>query len=216
MKLVLATRNRHKLVEIRDIFGHAGVELVSVSDFPGLQDVEEDGDTFEANARKKAVAVATAAGVWAMADDSGLEVDALGGAPGVRSARYAGEPVDYAANNRKLLQELQGAAERRARFRCVIALASPDGACRTVQGSCEGTIAEAGRGEQGFGYDPLFVPDGYARTFAEMDAGEKNRISHRSVALKRAWEAWGGLLTVWSQSGPSARRGWRRSGYGAS
>jgi XTP/dITP diphosphohydrolase len=194
MKLVIATRNPHKLAEIRVLFNHPGVELLSVGDFPGIPDVEEDGDTFESNARKKAAAVAAAAGLWAMADDSGLEVDALRGAPGVRSARYAGEPVDYAANNRKLLRELRGAKVRRARFRCVVALAGPDGACRTVEGSCEGMIASAESGHQGFGYDPLFIADGCSHTFAEMDAREKNRISHRSAALQRAWEEWGDFL----------------------
>lgn len=196
MKLVIATRNRHKLEEIRAIFDVPGLEIASALDYPEVPDVEEDGATFEANAVKKAVALARATGHWAMADDSGLEVDALEGAPGVYSARYAGEPVDYAANNRKLLKALEDTADRRARFRCVIALADPDGKARTVEGRCEGTIAREERGRRGFGYDPVFVPEGHAETFAEMAAEAKNAISHRGRAVRAAQAAWGGLLAA--------------------
>ena len=125
MKLLVATRNKHKLEEIHAILAGLEVELHSALDFPEIPDVVEDGDTFEANAIKKAVTLARATGCWALADDSGLEVEALGNAPGVYSARYAGEPVSYAANNEKLLRELAGQADRRARFRCVIALSDP-------------------------------------------------------------------------------------------
>jgi XTP/dITP diphosphohydrolase len=194
MKLLIATKNAHKLEEISDILRVPNLRLFSMRDYPDLPEVEEDGDTFEANACKKAAVMARHTGLWAMADDSGLEVEALGGAPGVRSARYAGEPVSYPANNRKLLEALRGASNRRARFRSVIALSSPDGDCRTAEGSCEGTIIEEERGTNGFGYDPLFVPDGHARTFAEMDAALKNSISHRSRALRHACEAWGDFL----------------------
>ncbi|HBA85442.1 MAG TPA: non-canonical purine NTP pyrophosphatase [Verrucomicrobia bacterium] len=196
MKLVLATRNKHKLQEIREIFRLPGLELVSALDFPELEDVVEDGATFEANAVKKAVSLTQATGFWSLADDSGLEVDALNGAPGVYSARYAGEPVDYAANNRKLLRELEGAATRRARFRCVIALADPSGPIRTVEGRCEGTIIDELRGRQGFGYDPLFVPEGYTQTFAEMDGPLKNSMSHRGRALAAAEKTWGEILRM--------------------
>jgi XTP/dITP diphosphohydrolase len=163
-------------------------------DYPNLPDVEEDGVTFEANACKKARVLALETGLWALADDSGLEVEILGGVPGVYSARYAGEPVSYPANNRKLLDALRGAQDRRARFRTVIALARPAGACRTVEGCCTGHIALEERGSNGFGYDPLFVPDGYAQTFAEMGNDLKNTISHRAAALRNAWGAWGDFL----------------------
>ena len=194
MKLVIATRNKHKLEEIRAILSVPRLEIVSALDFPEVPDVVEDGETFEANAIKKAVALATATGLWALADDSGLEVDALGGAPGVYSARYAGEPASYPANNQKLLKNLAQARNRRARFRCVIALASPSGDVRTVDGRCEGAIAFEERGAGGFGYDPLFIPDGHTRTFAELEPAAKHAISHRGRALRKAQEEWGVLL----------------------
>ena len=194
MKLLIASRNPKKLEEIRAILDIPGLDLVSALDIPDAPDVDEDGATFQENAIKKAVTLARATGLWTLADDSGLEVDALNGAPGVYSARYAGEPVKYEANNRKLLAALMGEANRRARFRCVIALSSPDGDARTVEGACEGSILEVLRGRRGFGYDPLFVPDGWRETFAEMDEAEKNRISHRGRALARARQAWGDLL----------------------
>ena len=194
MKLVIATRNKHKLEEIRAIFSLGALDLASALDFPEIPDVVEDGLTFEDNAVKKAVTLARATGCWALADDSGLEVDALDGRPGVYSARYAGEPADYEANNRKLLAELQGQSNRRARFRCVVALADPSGKSRVVQGQCGGVIVDRPRGRAGFGYDPLFVPDGYTETFAEMEAGLKNKISHRGRALAEAKKAWGSIF----------------------
>lgn len=206
MKLVIATRNKHKLEEICEIFSVPGLEIVSALDYPDIPDVEEDGTTFEANAIKKAVSLAKATGLLALADDSGLEVDALNGAPGIYSARYAGEPVSYPANNRKLLKELEKAPNRRARFRCVIALSSSDGKAKTVDGRCEGVIAHEERGKQGFGYDPLFIPDGFSKTFAEMDAAAKNSISHRGRALKKAQEEWGVLLASNPGRWPAGRR----------
>ena len=194
MKLLVATRNKHKLEEIHAILTGLDVELHSALDFPEIPDVIEDGDTFEANAIKKAVTLAYATGCWALADDSGLEVYALGGAPGVYSARYAGEPVSYPANNEKLLRELAGKANRRARFRCVMALSEPTGRAKTVEGRCEGIIITELRGTAGFGYDPLFVPDGYTQTFAEMPADQKNSISHRGRALQAAREKWSTIL----------------------
>ena len=194
MKLVIATRNAHKLEEIHAIFDFQGLEVLSAFDFPEIPDVVEDGDTLEANAEKKAVEIARATGCWSMADDSGLEVAELEGAPGVYSARYAGEHCSYADNNEKLLRELAGKNDRSARFRTVIALSDPQGNARTVEGECPGRIIEELRGTNGFGYDPLFVPDGYAQTFAELDSAEKNRISHRACALRNAHQAWGGLL----------------------
>ena len=183
MKLLVATTNAHKLSEIRAIFSEPSIDLLSLDAFPDAPEVEEDCDTFEGNAAKKAVTLALTTGLWTMADDSGLEVEALGGAPGVRSARYAGEPADYRANNEKILKELAGEKNRAARFRCAIALSDPSGQVRVVEGECRGRIVEEPRGESGFGYDPLFVPDGERRTFAEMASGEKNRISHRARAL---------------------------------
>ena len=195
MKLLLATHNQHKVTEIRQIFQSAGLELISVAEMPGLpQEIEEDADTFEGNALKKARALCQASGLWTLADDSGLEVAALGNAPGVHSARYAGPDCVTGENNRKLLRELEGVADRRARFRCAIALCSPDGREWTVDGSCAGRIIDAPRGGAGFGYDPLFVPDGYEQTFAELGPETKNRISHRANALKRAKAEWAGLL----------------------
>lgn len=194
MKLLIATQNPKKLREIKAILNVPGLELLSAIDIPNAPDVIEDGLTFQENATKKAVTLATCTGLWALADDSGLEVDALGGAPGVHSARYAGEPMKYSANNRKLLGALLGETNRRARFRCVLALSDPQGQIRLVEGACEGTITTSPRGRKGFGYDPLFVPDGFAATFAEMDPEEKNRISHRARALERARQEWGELL----------------------
>lgn len=194
MKLVIATRNLHKLREIRQILAVSDLTLLSMQDFPDVPEVVEDGETFEANAIKKAVSAAKATGHWAMADDSGLEVEALNGAPGVCSARFAGEPVNYDANNRKLLHLLENENNRRAWFRCVIALSSPSGVAHTVEGRCMGTIARECRGTHGFGYDPLFIPDGYSATFAELPPEVKNAISHRGRALQAAAEAWGPLL----------------------
>jgi XTP/dITP diphosphohydrolase len=197
MKLLVATRNRHKLEEIRQIFALPGLDLLAADEVPGLpEDVDEDADTFEGNAQKKARELGLASGHWTMADDSGLEVAALDNAPGVYSARYAGEPCSYPANNAKLLRELAGVADRRARFRCAIALRAPDGREWTVDGSCGGCISREARGANGFGYDPLFVPDGYDKTFAELDGAVKNSLSHRGHALRRAAAEWRHLLCV--------------------
>lgn len=196
MKILIASHNLNKIQEIRDIFEVPGVEWVSTADFPNLGEVVEDGLTFEANALKKATELARATGLWALADDSGLEVTALGNAPGVFSARYAGEPCNHARNNEKLLRELAGQADRSARFRCVLALSDPAGHAETVSGSCPGHIIEQLRGTHGFGYDPLFVPDGYDTTFAEMSNAQKNKLSHRGRALARAKEKWGDMIAT--------------------
>lgn len=166
------------------------LEVISIGQYPGFQEVVEDGDTFQANAIKKAVAAAEFTGELALADDSGLEVDALNGAPGVYSARFAGEPKDDAANNRKLLELLQDVPEekRTARFRCVIAIAEPKGKVHTADGACPGIILRDLKGVGGFGYDPLFYVPAYKQTFAEIDLKEKNSISHRGKALQKAVE----------------------------
>lgn len=196
MRLLLATRNKNKVAEIRALFELPHIQILTVDDVPGLPEVVEDGNTFRENAVKKAVTLARAANEWTLADDSGLEVDALGGLPGVHSARYAGEPANDEANNRKLLDAMTGQANRAARFRCVLALAKPDGTARTVTGVCEGSVASACRGTNGFGYDPLFVPVDLTRTFGEMQPAAKNRISHRASALAAAREAWGALTPL--------------------
>ena len=192
MKLLVSTRNMHKLDEIRYLLDLPGVELMSVNDFEDLPEVEEDGDTFEANAIKKAAELAAITGLWTLADDSGIEVDALGGEPGIYSARYAGVEGDGAdpANNEKLLKKMNGVEDRTARFRCAIALVSPDGVARTVSASCEGVVLQELIGDGGFGYDPMFLPDGFDRTFAQLTADEKHSVSHRSRALAKAREEW--------------------------
>jgi XTP/dITP diphosphohydrolase len=194
MRVLIATTNRHKIEEIRAIFRIPTLELLSPRDAGVSAEVEEDGDTFEANAIKKATTLARVSGLWTMADDSGLEVESLGGEPGVRSARYAGEPVNYEANNRKLLLAMPTGAGRRARFRCAIALSSPDARARVVEGECRGTIAPAPRGTGGFGYDPLFIPDGYTQTFGEMAQDLKNSLSHRGAALRKAASTWADIF----------------------
>ena len=181
-KLLVSTRNPHKLREIMAILAGADIELVSLDAFPDAPEIEEDRDTLEGNAAKKAEELHQLTGLPTMSDDTGLEVDALGGAPGVRSARFAGEDADAVANRMLLLKQLEGADDRRARFRTVIALATNEGTC-FFEGVCEGTIIREERGHGGFGYDPIFLPEGHAETFAEMSSDIKNAISHRGRAL---------------------------------
>ncbi len=181
-RLVAATANPHKLTEIAAILGSAVELLPRPAD---LGEVVEDGDTLEANARLKAAAVCEHTGQAAVADDTGLEVAALGGAPGVRSARYAGEHANDADNRARLVAELEGAADRSARFRTVAVVVFPDGRELLAEGMMSGVIAAAPRGNGGFGYDPVFVPEGGdGRTFAEMSPDEKNAISHRGRAFR--------------------------------
>jgi len=185
MKFVIATRNAHKLEEIKEIFNTDGLDVCSALDFPDIPDTIEDRNTLEGNAM-----LCEATGLMALADDSGLEVEALDGAPGVYSARYAGEPCSTEDNNAKLLRELSGKDNRRARFRTVIALARPGEEPITVEGKCKGTIIDELRGEHGFGYDPLFVPDGFDQTFAELPSETKNKVSHRANALAEVSKHW--------------------------
>ena len=181
MRLVLATANPDKVVEIVPLL--AGFEVVPRP--PGVPDVEETEATLEGNARLKARAVVEATGEAAVADDTGLEVAALGGRPGVWSARFAGEGATYADNVAKLLAELEGVGDRRARFRTVALARYPDGTEVVAEGTVDGHIAPVARGESGFGYDPVFVPDdGDGRTFAEMDRVEKEAVSHRGRAFR--------------------------------
>lgn len=185
MKVLIGTRNPHKLEECRRILGDIpGIEWLTFRERP-FPEVEETGSTLEENARLKAVSLARITGLPTLAEDSGLEVAALGGAPGVLSARFAGVEKDYRANNEKLLALLAGVEDRRARFRTVAVLALPDGRTWMTEGVLEGEIALAPRGSGGFGYDPLFIPLGETRTLAELAPEEKDRISHRRRALER-------------------------------
>lgn len=184
-KLLLATRNSHKTREISRMLEGCGIEVLSLDAVCGIPAVEEDRPTLEGNAEKKARACAEACGLWSLADDTGLEVAALGGAPGVHSARYAGPGCDYAANNRKLLAALAGRSDRAAAFRCVMALCSPDGRVTLAEGRLDGSISEAPRGTNGFGYDPVFEVPELGKTLAELSEDEKNRLSHRARALER-------------------------------
>lgn len=214
MKLALATKNKGKIAELRALLSPLGIDVATFEDLSQTPwpDVEETGQTFAENAARKATAVAGATGLWSLADDSGLEVVALGGLPGVRSARFAGDNATDAQNNAKLLHLLQEVTEarRQARFISVIALAPPGGSwgvgkgfgvntedsaatndrageCRLFVGECTGRIAHSERGTRGFGYDPLFVPDdGDGKTFGEMSDEEKNKISHRARAISKA------------------------------
>lgn len=187
-ELLVVSGNPKKLAELVAMLGDAGVRVVGPADVGGVPEVEETGATFAENAALKAVAASRAAGRLALADDSGLEVDALGGAPGVRSARYAGDGTanaSDAANRAKLLAALRGVPpdKRGARFRCAICVADGERVVLRAEGTVEGAILDRERGAGGFGYDPLFLPAGATRTFAEMDAEEKSRISHRGRAL---------------------------------
>jgi XTP/dITP diphosphohydrolase len=187
MNIVLATRNKKKIDEIKRIVRDMPATIYTLDDFPGCPEVEEDGKTFEENAVKKARAVSKYTKMPALADDSGLEVYALGGAPGVFSARYAGGDADDRRNCEKLLNEMKSVSSenRGARFVCCIALAFPDGKVGTFVGYAEGMIGKKPKGANGFGYDPVFYPKGHERTFAEMSDKEKDLLSHRGAALGR-------------------------------
>jgi len=182
--LIVATRNRGKSNEIREFLTGCPVEIRDLNDFGSIPEVKEDGRTFEENAYKKASFTAKVLGLPALADDSGIEVEALDGAPGIHSARYAGSNATDAQNNAKLLENLKGASTRAARFRCVLSLAVPTGPALTYEATCEGTVLEAPRGDLGFGYDPLFYYPPMDKTFGEMTLEEKSKVSHRGRALK--------------------------------
>ncbi|MBQ7649502.1 MAG: RdgB/HAM1 family non-canonical purine NTP pyrophosphatase [Victivallales bacterium] len=185
-EIVIATGNRHKIMEISEILTPLGYDVRSADDVGGMPDVVEDADTFEGNAVKKAVEAAKALGRMVLADDSGLEVFALNGEPGVYSARYAGEGGNNGRNLTKLLAKMEGISDRSARFVCVIAVATPGGLVGTAEGEVRGKLALAPAGQGGFAYDPAFIPDGYDQTFGELPQEVKNSLSHRSNALKAA------------------------------
>ena len=188
-ELVLATTNGHKVTEYRDLFKRANLDfdVLSLKDFPNYRQPEEIYDTFEGNVKLKAEHAGRVLGKKVIADDSGLVVSALGGKPGVRSANYAGPNATFADNRKKLLQEMKGlkGLERAGYFECWIAMADENGVIFTVNGRCEGEIAEQERGGQGFGYDPLFVKHDWNRTFGEIDSATKNRVSHRFKAFEK-------------------------------
>lgn len=184
--VVLATRNQHKVEEIQALLADVSLTFLSLADFPDLPEVVEDGTTCHENAVKKARETAAGTGHWALADDTGLEVDALGGRPGVYAARYAGQGASYADNCEKLLEELQHipVGQRGARFLTVMALSHPGGQTETVEGVLQGQITEQFYGSQGFGYDPVFYVPNARKTLAEMTLEEKNELSHRGQALR--------------------------------
>lgn len=188
MKLLVATKNTGKIKEMKELLADLPVEIAGLENFENIIEPEETGATFAENAELKANYYALQTGLWALSDDSGLEVEALGGAPGVFSARYAGKNATDAERTAKLLEELAetGDQSRRARFVCVMALADETGAIKfTAEGICEGNIAFAPRGANGFGYDPVFVPDGYEQTFGELSSTVKRKISHRARAIEK-------------------------------
>lgn len=187
MKILLATRNQGKLKEMKRILRDMPIELLSLNDFPDFPEVIENRDSFEGNAYKKAFEISERSGLTTLADDSGLMVDALNGAPGVYSARFAGEDHDFAKNNQKLLRLMKGVPwqERTARFVCVMCLYEKSGDSEFMKGSCEGYITTKLRGNNGFGYDPLFYVESYGKTFGELSPEIKNQISHRAKALEK-------------------------------
>jgi len=201
--LLLATTNRHKMDEYRAIFADLPFDLLSLHDIQLDMDVEETGTTFRENAELKALTYARASGMLSLADDSGLEIDALNGAPGVYSARFAGPDASYQERFAIIFKQLQGLpmVQRTARFRCVISLAEPSGYLRSVDGVIEGVIAEAPCGENGFGYDPIFLVPELGKTTAELTPEQKNGISHRGRAARLART----LLEAWPQSSSSAK-----------
>src|SRR6056297_2346010 len=183
-KLVIASRNDHKILEMEQLLSPLGIEVLSTKDFPNLEEVVEDRPTLKGNALKKARYVAAQTNLPALSDDTGLEVEALNGEPGVYSARYAGPSASYEDNVIKLLDELSGKENRKARFRTIVALVDGDKEF-TFEGICNGKIIEEQRGSEGFGYDPIFIPADYEYTFAELDSSKKNLISHRGKAVEK-------------------------------
>ena len=194
--LVLATRNEGKTEEIRALLAEFPVDIKNLTDFGPTPEIEEDGQTFEDNAVKKARFIAKILGFPALADDSGLMVEALGNKPGVRSARYAGEEASDADNNAKLLKELEKVENRTAAFACVIAIAVPWGPALIYEGRCEGIITNEQAGTKGFGYDPVFYYPPLQKTFAQLSTEEKNQVSHRGQALRQLRDEFDKVL-VW-------------------
>jgi XTP/dITP diphosphohydrolase len=207
VRLLLATRNPHKVAELRQLFAGTGWRLCALSDLEGAPEVEEDGGTFLANARKKARVAAAFSKMWTLAEDAGLEVDALDGAPGVRSARYCGEGAHDSDKVRRVLDQIVAVPDERrtARFRCVMCLVDPAGTERVFEGTCEGRVAHHARGTAGFGYDPIFMPDGYSKTFGELGQTVKSQVSHRANAVRQVLE----YLKTRVRHGHRVARSWR-------
>ena len=207
-ELVLATRNRHKGEELAALLGDLGITIRTLDEFPDAPEVIEDGDTCEANAVKKALAIAEFTGLPAVADDTGLEVDALGGQPGVYAARYAGEDATYEGNCRKLLRELADVPRERrtARFLTVAAIALPSEDIRVTRGTLDGMIAEEATGTLGFGYDPVFLIPELGKTLAQLSPDQKNTISHRAKAFTQAKDLLKAMEFEMLESGRSAAR----------
>ncbi len=205
--LVLATTNTGKTEEIRALLEGFPVQIKNLKDFGPIPPVEEDGETFEENAYKKASHTARILGFPALADDSGLVVEALEGRPGVHSARYAGKEASDALRCARLLEEMAGIKDRRAAFECVLSLATPTGAALTYEGRCEGLIAERPKGRNGFGYDPVFYYPPLKKTFAEMRRKEKNRVSHRGRALSALKDEFDKVL-IWIQQQMPIQEKW--------
>jgi XTP/dITP diphosphohydrolase len=195
-QVIIATKNAGKVREFQALLGKRGVEIKSLLDFPDCPDVEETGSTFAENAILKAEAMARYFNTTVIADDSGLSIDALGGRPGVYSARYAGEEKNDQKNIAKVLSELEGVpfAKRTARFHCALAVAAPERRTAVVEGTCEGYIAEKPQGENGFGYDPIFYIPQKGKTMAQLSAEEKNQISHRAKALEKLDKQWDEII----------------------
>jgi XTP/dITP diphosphohydrolase len=185
-RILIGTHNRGKVIEIAELLRDLDIELLSLNDFPAIGVAEENEPTYAGNAQSKAIFYAGRSGLWTIADDSGLEVEYLDGAPGVYSARYAGGGASDEDRRRRLLAEMGVVEDRKARFVCAAALSSPDRKVRLAHGICCGRILTEPRGTGGFGYDPLFVPNGFQQTFAELDEGIKNKISHRARAFRKA------------------------------
>ena len=183
-RLIIATRNAHKTAEIREVIGHR-YQVLDVTTFPECPKIKETGTTFLENARLKALGISAVLGGWVLSDDSGLEVDALGGEPGVWSSSYGGEEGNHALNNQRLIREMQGQTLRSARFRCTMVLARDGREVAHFSGTVEGCIIDQARGNEGFGYDPLFIPEDHERTFGELGAEVKNGLSHRARALRQ-------------------------------
>jgi len=195
ISIVIATRNKGKTAEIREMLKDFSVNIKDLDDFGPIPEIEEDGDTFDENAYKKASVTARILGIPALADDSGLLVESLGGAPGVYSARYAGAKATDKQRGEKLLEEMKGKTNRKAAFECVISIAVPSGPALTYEASCEGLITEEPAGQNGFGYDPVFFFPPLKKTFAELTRTEKSRVSHRGKALSELKEEFDKVLT---------------------
>jgi XTP/dITP diphosphohydrolase len=206
MTLVIATRNPGKTAEIRDLLADFPINIKNLEEFGPIPPVEEDGDTFDDNAYKKASFVSRVLGLPALADDSGLVVEALGGAPGVYSARYAGDNATDEQRFTKLLEEMKGQTNRKAAFECVISIAVPPGPALTYEARCEGLIAEKPAGKNGFGYDPVFYYPPFKKTFGQLTREEKSRVSHRGKALRELKEEFDKVLTWIDQHMPVRQR----------